>query len=95
MTPTIPAPPTPPINPNPLGGQLASNSPQFSLNGLDWMKVLRFVLVQVIGLLLTFAPTLAGMAYKWRGVDYTPIVVMVVNGAAEAARRFLAGRPKD
>jgi hypothetical protein len=80
---------------NILGQLPASTSQQFSLNALDWEKVLRFVLVQLLGLFVTLAvPALLKFTYIWNGTDYTPYVLIAVNGAAEAARRFLAQAPK-
>ena len=76
---------------NPLGQLPASNTPQFSLNGVDAKKIFRFLLVQAIGGALTFVPVLAGISYVYKGQDYTLIVMAVVNTLAEAGRRFLAG----
>lgn len=76
---------------NPLASLPASNSQQFSLNKLDWKKIGRMMLVQAAGLALTFAPTLAGMKYVYKGVDYTTVVLILVNGSAETLRRFVAG----
>lgn len=74
---------------NPLGQLPVSNSQKFTLDGSDWQKILRCVLTQAIGLFLTFVPLLIGYKYEYNGRDYTPIVLMVVNTLAEAARRFL------
>jgi len=80
---------------NPLGSLQGASSPQFSLNALDWKKILRFFLVQVIGLFLTVGvPFLLGFKYTLKGTDYTPYVLVFVNAAAEAGRRFLAQAPK-
>jgi hypothetical protein len=80
---------------NPLGALPGSNAPQFSLNKLDWQKILRFLLVQLAGLVLTFVPILAGYKYVIGGTDYTVIVVTVVNTGAEALRRWLTGQKTD
>ncbi len=80
---------------NPLGALPGSTAPQFTLNKLDWQKILRFLLVQVGGLILTFLPILAGYKYVLNGTDYTVIVVTVVNTAAEALRRWLTGQKTD
>ena len=80
---------------NPLGSLQGASSPQFSLNALDWKKILRFFLVQVVGLFLTIGvPFLLKFTYTWHGTEYTPYVLVFVNAAAEAARRFLAQPPK-
>lgn len=77
---------------NPLGSLPGSSAPQFSLNGLDWQKILRFILVQAIGLFVTMGvPWLLGFTYILNGVDYTPYVVMAVNSLAEVLRRYVAG----
>lgn len=77
---------------NPLGKLPESNSPQFSVNGLDWKKAGRMVLVQVGGLFLTMTvPWLLHFTYVVNGMDLTPIVVIVVNGAAEMVRRYFSG----
>ena len=68
----------------------ASNSPQFSLNALDWKKIARFMAVQAVGAGLTLVPVALGYKYVYKGADYTPIVLMAVNGLAEAGRRFVA-----
>jgi len=77
---------------NPLAKLPESNSQQYSLNALDWQKILRFLLVQLGGLALTFVPILAGYKYVINGTDYTVIVVTVVNTLAEALRRWLTGQ---
>ena len=80
---------------NPLGPLTGPQSPQFSLNKLDWMKILRFFMVQLSGLFLTLAvPALLKFTYVWKGTDYTPYVLILVNAGAEAARRFVAVPPK-
>lgn len=80
---------------NPLTPLTGPQSPQFSLNLLDWKKILRFFIVQLIGLFLTLGvPFLLGFKYTLKGTDYTPYVLVFVNAAAEAARRFLAQPPK-
>jgi hypothetical protein len=74
----------------------ASTSPQFSLSTVDWKKILRMLLVQLIGLALSAGvPALLNYHYVYNGVDYTGFAVVGVNTLAEAARRFLAGQPKD
>lgn len=80
---------------NPLAPLTGPQSPQFSLNKLDWLKILRFLFVQCVGLFLTVGvPFLLGFKYSLKGTDYTPYVLVFVNAAAEAARRFLAQPPK-
>lgn len=69
-------------------------SPRFSLNSIDYQKIARFLAVQLVGFLLTLVPKAAGATYVYKGTDYTAIVVLVVNTASEAARRWLAGQPK-
>jgi hypothetical protein len=74
-----------------LFGKLpASNSPQFSLNALDWHKIRRLALTQLVGLFVSVTPMLLGFTYKFHGTDYTPIVVTVVGWLAEAGRRFVS-----
>lgn len=80
---------------NPLGSLPASTSPRFTLDKTDVLKVVRFLMMQGAGLLISEAPKLMGMTYVYKGVDYTPDVLIVVSAAAELARRFLAGAPKD
>jgi hypothetical protein len=81
---------------NPLGALPASTSRQFSLNAIDWKKILRLLLVQILGLFLsTGVPALLGYHYVFNGVDYTGSVVIVVSTLAEALRRFLAGQPRN
>jgi hypothetical protein len=77
---------------NLLGTLPPAMSQQFRLNLVDILKVLRFLLVQALGLFLTLGvPALLKFTYVYKGVDYTPYVLIVVNSAAEAARRFLTG----
>lgn len=77
---------------NPLGQLPASQSPQFSLNALDAQKILRFLLVQILGLVVSLgAKWLLGFHYVYAGQDYTAEVVMAVNTVAELARRFVSG----
>ncbi len=81
---------------NPLTPLPASNSQQFSLNKIDWQKILRAALVQGASLVLALGvPALLNFKYVFKGTDYTPIVLLVVNGGAEALRRFVTGKPKD
>lgn len=82
------------MNENPLGPLQGTTSQQFSVNKLDFMKVGRMLLVQLIGLFVTSVPMLMGMRYVWGGHDYTPEVLIVVNAAAELARRWLTSAPK-
>lgn len=77
---------------NPLGKLPASDSPQFSLNKLDWQKLGRMALVQAAGFVATALPMLAGFTYKFKGVDFTPVVVIFVGWLGEALRRFVSGR---
>ena len=80
---------------NPLGTLPGASSEQFSVNALDFKKTGRAALVQLIGLFVTLgAPRLLGMTYTYKGVDYTPYVLIAVNAAAEIGRRFLSGSPK-
>lgn len=73
-----------------LGKLPASNSPQFSVNALDWAKIRRLVLVQIAGLLVGFAPMLTGFRYQYKGIDVTPMVIMGINTGAEILRRFMS-----
>jgi hypothetical protein len=80
---------------NPLGQMPATASTRFSLSALDWFKILRFLIIQIVGLFLTYAlPHLTSMTYSWGGVDHTADVLLAVNILAELGRRFLAGQPK-
>ncbi len=80
---------------NPLTPLTGPQSQQFSLNKLDWEKILRFFIVQMVGLFLTIGvPYLLKFTYTLKGTDYTPYVLVLVNAGAEAARRFLAQPPK-
>ncbi len=81
---------------NPLGSLPPSNSPQGTLNKTDWKKIGRMMLIQGIGLFVTLGvPLLLNFHYVIAGTDYTPEVLVVVNGVAEVLRRFLSSSPKD
>jgi len=83
------------VNENPLGPLRGASSQQGSLNALDFRKAGRMLLVQLIGLGLTLGvPALLKLSYVWKGHDYTPDVLIVVNCLAELGRRFLTGAPK-
>ncbi len=93
-TPNIPTPGVP-VSLNPLAPQPPNTSPRFSLNSVDWAKIFRFMLVQTVGLFLSLGvPHLLNFSYVFNGMDYTPYVVFIVNGLAEAARRLLSSQPK-
>ena len=80
---------------NPLAPIIGPQSQRFSLNWTDVRKVFRFLFVQAVGLFLTLGvPKLLQFTYVYKGVDYTPYVLILVNSSAEAARRFLASPPK-
>lgn len=79
---------------NPLAPIQGPQSRQFSVNKTDLLKVLRFLLVQLVGLFLTAVPHLLGLSYVWHGHDYTSEVLIIVNALAELARRYLASPPK-
>ena len=76
---------------NPISRLPASTSTRFSLNGLDFAKIFREVLLLAASVLITESPRLLGAHYVYQGVDYTPEVVVLVRIAVEAARRFLTG----
>lgn len=80
---------------NPLGSLPGASSTPGTLNTLDWQKILRALLVQLISAFVVLAPKLAGMTYIYKGTDYTPAVLIVINGATEAGRRLLTGVPKQ
>lgn len=81
---------------NPLAALPPSTSAQYSLNSLDWKKIRRMMLIQGGGLFLTLGvPWLLNFHYVLGGTDYTAEVLVVVNGVAEALRRFLSAAPKD
>jgi hypothetical protein len=83
------------MNENPLGALQGQSSQQYAVNALDFRKVGRMVLVQLIGLFVTLGvPYLLKLSYVWHGHDYTAEVLIVVNAGAELARRFLTGAPK-
>jgi len=85
-----------PISLSPVAPQPPSTSKQFSLNVIDWIKIFRFMLVQLVGLFVTFGvPHLLSFRYVWKGTDYTAAVIFLVNGLAEAGRRFLQQEPKN
>jgi hypothetical protein len=77
---------------NVMGSLPASTSTQFHLSQVDWLKILRIFLVQVLGIVASELPKLAGYTYVYKGTDYTTEVVLVVNTGAELIRRFLAGQ---
>jgi hypothetical protein len=80
---------------NPLGSLPGTSSEQFSLNALDWKKILRAALIQLGGVFVTvIAPHLLGLTYTWGGVSYTPYVLIAVNAALEMVRRWLSSAPK-
>lgn len=70
----------------------ASTSPQFKLNSLDWQKIGRMALIQLVGLGVSMIPMFMGFSYKLHGTDYTPIVVLALGWLLEAGRRFSAPR---
>ena len=74
---------------NPMKQLPNSTSKQFSLDLVDFAKVARMLLVQVIGLLLTFVPTFMGYSYVYHGVDLTPFVTVAIGALAEAGRRYV------
>jgi len=78
-----------------LGPLPGDTSKQFHLNQIDWLKILRIFLIQVGGIFLTEVPKLVGMNYVWKGVDYTPYVILIVNCLAEMVRRWLTGQKAD
>lgn len=82
---------------NPLGQLPASSSDGASLNKMDWLKVLRMLLVQLISIFLTMAvPAMTKATYVYHGkgwtYDFTPYVLIVVSCIAELGRRWLAGQ---
>jgi len=81
---------------NPLGQLPASTSPQFSLSKVDWIKILRYLVILGASLFVTeVSPYLGHFTYVYHGHDYTTDVLWAVAGLAEMARRFLSGQPKD
>lgn len=80
---------------NPLGPIVGASSAQGELNSTDWKRVGRLMLVQLIGLAVTLGvPALLRLHYEWGGHDYTPEVLVIVNGMAELGRRLATGAPK-
>jgi len=76
---------------NPLGSLPASNSQRFTLNSIDWLKILRYLLIQAIGGFIGIAPTLMGERYVIFGQDVTQYVILLIPVLVEAGRRFMAG----
>jgi hypothetical protein len=75
---------------NPLAALPASKAPQFSVNKVDMLKILRGFIILVLSSFVTYGvPYLLHLSYSWHGTDYTPGVLIVVNGIAELIRRFL------
>lgn len=80
------------MNPFKLLGQMpASDSPQFSLNSLDFKKVGREALMMVIPLAVPMLTQMEGYRYNINGTDYTIAVVIGLRIALEFVRRFVAG----
>lgn len=76
---------------NPLSSLPNDTSKQFSLNKTDWKKIGRMALVQILALIAAYLPTLAGMTYIYKGVNYTPVVLIVLSSAGEAIRKYTTG----
>ena len=80
---------------NSLAQLPAAPSAAFSLNLMDWRKLLRMALVLVAsGFVTTGAPWLLHFSYVIHGVDFTPVIIPAVAMLVEAARRFVAGASK-
>lgn len=70
---------------------LQSDSPAFSLNAIDWMKGVRFLMVQLAGIVITYTiPYLTHFQYLYHGHDYTVFVLAAFSFLAEILRRFFA-----
>lgn len=69
---------------------MKSTSPRFTLDIIDWLKVGRFLAVQLAGLVATYAiPFLSGFSYTLGGHDLTPFALICFSGAGELLRRFV------
>ncbi len=67
-----------------------NNSPAFSLNKLDWKKILVGFEVALCGAVLTYIPMFLGFSYLIGGRDYTPLVVFGFSVLTNIARTFVA-----
>jgi hypothetical protein len=77
-----------------LGRLPGSNSTKYHLNSLDFQKAWQFLAVQIVGIFLALVvPYLTHINYKWFGYDFTPLVILTVNTAADLLRRWLSGPP--
>lgn len=70
------------------------SSKRFSLDAHDWKKIAKGTLIAAAGSALTFAgPALLGLTYAidvgGRPVDLTPIVIVIVSSAINAAQKWL------
>lgn len=76
-----------------LFGQLpASNSPQFTLNALDWKKIGREIGMVGLTIAAEELPKLMGYHYVFGGKDYTTTVLAVVWFTLQVVRRTIAGQ---
>jgi hypothetical protein len=76
---------------NPLGALPASSSAGKSLNRVDWMKLVRMAIIQILSAFLTLGvPYLLGQMWVFGGHDYTPVVITLTPIVAEAIRRYLS-----
>lgn len=83
------------MNPFKLLGQMpASDSPKFELNALDWQKIGREALMNVIPVAVPVLTTMEGFRYQLaNGTDYTIAVVVGLRLLLEVIRRLTAGQP--
>lgn len=84
---------------NPLGPIQGASSQQFSINATDIKRVGRLLLIQIIGMVVTYflqngVPWLLGLHYQLFGQDITTYVLVAVNTFAELLRRFFTKPPK-
>ena len=81
------------MNPFKIFGQMpASDSPQFSINALDWQKIAREFGMLTVSILAAAIPNLLGYRYEFGGTDYTIPVIAGLRILLEALRRFTAGQ---
>ena len=74
-----------------------TNSPKFSVDSLDWAKILREAWLWLLPWLATKAvlliPGLENFHYEFGGKDYTWYVIFGLRLLLEAAKRYLQGHP--
>lgn len=69
----------------------AATSKAGELNHIDWKRIQRVCFVAGASAAITLLSSAAGMTYKYKGVNYTPIVMLAINAALETLRAYKAG----